>query len=209
MEFSIGSCIRFGWETFKKRPWFFVGVSLLVAFIYAAVSFITGIVDGALSGVSDDPTVAGFVVNWILGTLVGMGIIAFFIKAHDNPDTVEISELWHPRLFLKYFATTIFISLAVVLGFVLLIVPGVMLALMFMFATYIVIDREQSPIKAMKESKRITRGHKWQLLGFALVLAGINILGAIALLVGLLVSVPVSSLAMVHAYRILSAKAAQ
>ena len=25
---SVGESIRFGWETFKKRPWFFIGVVL-------------------------------------------------------------------------------------------------------------------------------------------------------------------------------------
>lgn len=207
MEFSIGSSIRFGWETFRKRRWFFVGVSVLVTVIYAAVSFVTGIVDGVFSGAPNQVTVVGFVVNWVLGTIVGMGVTAFFLKAHDNPDTVEVSALWHPQLFLEYLAATIFVALAVVIGFILLIVPGIILALMFMFATYIVIDHGQSPVEAMKESRRITRGHKWQLLGFVLALTGINILGVLALLVGLLVSVPVSSLAMVHAYRVLSAKA--
>lgn len=201
--FSIKESIRFGWETFKKRPWFFVGMSVLVAVIYAATSFVTGIVDGVFSGAPNQPTVVGFVVNWILGTIVGMGITAFFLKAYDSPDTVEVLALWHPQPFLKYLAATILISLAVILGFILLIVPGIILALMFMFATYIVIDRGQGPIEAMKESRRITSGHKWQLLGFALALAGINILGALALLVGLLVSIPVSSLAFVHVYRTL------
>lgn len=202
--FSIKESVRFGWETFKKRPWFFVGVSVLVAVIYAAISFVTGIVDGVFSGAPNQPTVVGFVVNWVLGTIVGMGITALFLKAYDAPDTVEMSALWHPQPFLKYLAATILISLAIILGFILLIVPGIILALMFMFATYIVIDRGQGPIEAMKESKRIVSGHKWHLLGLVLVLAGINILGALALLVGLLISIPVSSLAFVHAYRVLS-----
>ena len=78
---------------------------------------------------------------------------------------------------------------------------------MFMFATFIVIDRELGPIEAMKESKRLAHGHKWALLGFVLVLALINLLGVLALGVGLLVSIPVSSLAFVHTYRVLGGRA--
>jgi uncharacterized membrane protein len=59
----------------------------------------------------------------------------------------------------------------------------------------------------MKESKRITHGYKWPLLGFIFVLALVNLLGALALGVGLLVSVPVSTLALVHAYRTLGGQA--
>ena len=58
----------------------------------------------------------------------------------------------------------------------------------------------------MNESSRITRGHKWPLFGFVLMLVLINLLGALALIVGLLVSVPVSTLAFAHAYRVLGGK---
>ena len=77
---------------------------------------------------------------------------------------------------------------------------------MFMFATIIVIDRERGPIEAMKESMRVTRGYKWYLLGFALVLTLLNVLGLLAFVVGLLVSIPVSLLAFMHAYRTLAGR---
>ncbi len=64
------------------------------------------------------------------------------------------------------------------------------------------------PIDAMGESNCITRGHKWQLFGFVLLLLLINLLGLLALVVaGILVSIPVSTLAFMHAYRVLGGKA--
>jgi uncharacterized membrane protein len=77
---------------------------------------------------------------------------------------------------------------------------------MFMFVTFIVVDREVGPIEAMTESKRITHGYKWSLLGFSLVLVFINLLGILALVVGLLVSIPVSSLSFAYAYRLLAGR---
>jgi uncharacterized membrane protein len=59
----------------------------------------------------------------------------------------------------------------------------------------------------MKESSRITRGHKWPLFVFLLLLVLVNLAGLLALVVGLLVSMPVSMLAFVHAYRTLAGKA--
>ena len=132
-----------------------------------------------------------------------MGATAFYLAAHDNPDTVDLSALWHPRPFWKYLGASILLTLAIVIGFLLLIVPGIIFGPMFMSTTFIVIERELGPIDAMNESHRITRGHKWQLFGFVLVLLLINVLGLLALVVGLLVSIPVSTLA----YRVLSATA--
>jgi uncharacterized membrane protein len=207
MEFSIESCLRFGWETFKRRPWFFVGSGLAILLIYFVASLITGGLNAAFAEAPDKPTVISSVIDGILGILISMGVAAFYLNAHDNPETVSLASLWHPRPFLKYLGAAILAGLAIAVGFVLLIVPGIIFSIMFMFTTLIVIDREAGPIVAMKESKRITYGYKWPLLGFVLVLALINLLGLLAVVVGLLVSIPVTTLAFVHAYRVLSNRA--
>jgi hypothetical protein len=76
-----------------------------------------------------------------------------------------------------------------------------------MFATYFVVDKGMGPIEALKASARITKGNRMRLL--ALFAAGmlISLFGALALIVGLLVAIPVITLASVHAYRRLSAAA--
>ena len=207
MEFSIGSAVDFGWETFKKRPWFFVGSSLVILLLNVAAGAVTGVIDAGLTGSVDKSTPISSIADLVLGTFINMGVTAFYLNAYDNPDTVSLASLWHPQPFWKFLAASLLLGLAIVIGFLLLIVPGVIFTLMFMFATFIVVDRELGPIEAMKESKRLAHGHKWALLGFVLVLALINLLGVLALGVGLLVSIPVSSLAFVHAYRVLGGRA--
>ena len=201
MDFSTGSAIRFGWETFKKRPWFFVGSTVVILLASGLINAFTTAIDSAMGGSVEEPSIVGIVINLGLGTLLSMGATAFYLAAHDNPETVDLTTLWHPQPFLNYLGASILFGLAVAAGFVLLVVPGVIVALMFMFNTFIVIDRTLGPIEAMKESRRITHGHKWTLLGFSLMLVLINLLGILALVVGLLVTIPVSSLALVSAYR--------
>ena len=208
MGFSITSALRFGWETFKMRPWFFIGATAILAAASIGVEALTRAIDGTLTGATDDPSLLGFIVNLALGTIIGMGATAFYLAAHDNPETVELSSLWHPQPFWKYLGTSILVTLAIAVGLVLLIVPGIIVALMFMFTTFLVIERELGPIEAMKESHRITRGHKWNLLGLLLMLFLVNLLGVLAFVVGLLVTVPVTVLAFAHAYRVLGGGAA-
>lgn len=198
---AVGELLRFGWEAFKKRPWFFIGVVLLIV-----------IISGILSGFSPDPvrTPSDFVLALIvviLNVFIEMGLVAFALKAHADVDKAELKDLWHPQRFWQYAAVKILTGIIVVVGLVLLIVPGIIAALALLFATYLVIDKNLGPIDAIKESVRITKGHRWQLFLLALALVGINILGALALMVGLLVTVPVSLLAVAHAYRKLSAAA--
>jgi uncharacterized membrane protein len=207
MGFSIKSMLRFGWETFKKRPWLFVGATAILAVASIGIEVLTNAIDITLTGEEDQPTILGIVVNLALGTLVGMGATAFYLAAHDSPDKVELSSLWYPRPFWKYVGASLLLSLAVVVGLVLLIVPGIIFALMFMFSNLIVIDRELGPIDAMTESNRVTRGHKWSLLGLVLILFLVNLVGILAFVVGLLVSIPVTALAFTRAYRVLSGTA--
>ncbi len=207
MDFSIKSCVGFGWETFKMRPWFFIGANLVIVVAYLVAGGITSAIDALQGGSSQDPTPLGSLAEFLLSTLISMGVTAFYLAAHDHPETADLNALWHPRPFWNYLAASILLGLIIVAGFILLIIPGIIFALMFMFTTFIVIDRERGPIEAMKDSRSMTRGYKWQLLGLALVLMLINMVGAIALLVGLLVTIPVTSLAVTHAYRLLQARA--
>jgi uncharacterized membrane protein len=207
MDFTVGSAISFGWETFKKRPWFFVGASVVIAIAYIVAGAISGGIDALLGGSAEEPTGVGSVFNYVLGMLISMGVTAFYLAAHDSPDTVELSALWHPQPFWKFLGTSILVTVVVAVGFVLLIVPGIIAMLFFLFSTFIVIDRGLGPIEAMKESMRITEGYRWPLLGFIILLALIMMAGAIALGVGLLVAMPIATRAFMHAYRVLSGKA--
>ena len=209
MQFSPKSAIGYGWETFKTRPWFFIGASILIAVLYVAASAISSGVDAPFGGTAEDPTVVGNVVSFLLGALISMGVTAFYLAAHDSPDTVQLSTLWHPTPYLKFLGTSILTTLAISVGFLLLIVPGIIALLFFMFSAFIVIDRELGPIEAMKESMRITEGHRWPLLGFVLILFLIVIIGALALGVGLLVAFPIATLAFAHAYRVVSGTTAR
>lgn len=195
---AVGESIRFGWETFKKRPWLFIGAVVIVVVLSGLLSALTP--DGS-SGVSG--LVLGLAVV-ALNMLIEMGLVSFALKAHGNVESVSLNDLWHPQNFWQYIVVKILTGIIVIVGLILIIVPGIIAALALIFSTYLIIDRGMGPIEAMKESVRLTKGHRWQLFLLALSLVLLNILGAIALLVGLVVTVPVSLLAVAHAYRTLA-----
>jgi len=201
--------IRFGWETFKKRPWFFV-------FVFLVINILTGRFGYSTGGPGPDlrPTIvalliAGVVVGVIVQTLAGLGQLNLLLKAHENVEAVSWWDLWHPHPFWRFFFTNLAYGLIVLAGLVLLIVPGIIWGIKYMFAPYIVVDRGAGVGDALKESGRITYGHKWQLLWLGLALLGLNMLGFLALLVGLLVTIPVSALSLAHAYRTLEHQASE
>jgi len=197
--FSTGAALRFGWETFKKRSWFLVGATLLAL----VLMWVTGAVQDGHKGY-DALGLLAFLASLGLSTLVDMGLTSFTLRAHDDITKVSLHDLWHPRSFWSFLAAAILVGLAVVFGLILFIIPGVILMLMFAFVKFLVIDRDLGPIEAMKESAHITHGHRFELLLLFLAIIGLNVFGAILLIVGLLVTIPVSMLSLAYTYRTLA-----
>ena len=203
-QFSATDSLRRGWKLFKERGWFLIGMTaLMLVFSWIVAAF------AGFFGERDFGGFIGAVLNIALSTLLSMGFTALMIRSYDSLESAEVNDLWHPRPFLKFLAGELLVGLIVIAGLFLLVVPGIIFMLMFLFVPYLIIDKEIGPIEAMKESARITRGYKWELFLLVLLVFVLNVFGTLALLVGLLVSIPVTTLALVHTYRTLELKAGQ
>ncbi|MEO6536442.1 MAG: DUF975 family protein [Candidatus Paceibacterota bacterium] len=206
---SVKNCLSFGWNSFTSKPWLFVQVTAIVILANIAISLVqSGYLTAGtylLGSNSDIAVVFASVVGMGLSFLVSMGKTAFYLGAHDSIKDTSAQALWHPYPYLKFVATSLLVGLVVVVGLI-LIIPGIIAGVIFGFSLYIIIEENLNPIDAMRKSAQLTKGNRMQLFVLGLALIGINILGILALLVGLLVSLPVSSLAIVHAYRTLSGK---
>jgi uncharacterized membrane protein len=206
----IGDCIKFGWETFKKRPWILIGAFVLVVLISIIPGLLTPHPEIVEGQPPPPPTAFAMVmglVSFAVSILVSLGLTNFTLRAHDNIETVTIGDLWNPAPVWRYLGAYLLVLLIIIVGFLLLVIPGIIASLGLAFATYLVVDRGLGPVESIKESWRITKGNKGRLFLLGVALIGVNILGALALIVGLLVSAPISLLALVHGYRFLQAAA--
>ena len=84
---------------------------------------------------------------------------------------------------------------------VLLLIPGIYLAVGYMFTTFLIIDYRMEFWQAMETSRQIITKNWFAFFGFAFALFALNVLGALAFGVGLLVSIPVSACAAAIAYK--------
>lgn len=234
---SAGEAIRSGWEVFKKRPWFFIAVSLLSALL----SF--GNSNSNSGAPSTGEVLAGlivFIVLFIVSTLVRIGTTNAYLKGYENAETAHWRDLWLPRLFWRFFAASILVALyfvgsaivaAIVAGvlaglaylaapgaavfvFLGIFIPlalalGIHFGLRFLFVPFIVVARDIGVYETLAESTRITKGHMWMLLWFVILSGLLNVLGLLALIVGVIVSSAVTALASVAMYRALEQSASE
>lgn len=195
MSFSKKEAFRFGWNTFKARPWVFVGAAAVLMVVSVIINMLTGDNRDMLSIIIG---IAGTVLQWWLY----LGFARMMLAAHaGSVPSVNMlfGESW--KTLLQYAIVAIVSGILTFVGLVLLIVPGIIVFTMLSLAPFILLDRGTSAIESLKESRRITKGHRMNIFLFVLMLALLNIAGALVFFVGLLVTVPISLLAFVYAYR--------
>ncbi len=96
--------------------------------------------------------------------------------------------------------TNLLMWLAISGGYLLLIIPGIILTLGFQFVGLVVLDKNLHYVDALKASWRITEGHKWDLLLLVILLALLNFVGVLACCVGVFVTTAIATGAMVIMY---------
>ena len=196
-KFSKKEAVIFGWETFKSNYWFYLGV-------IATVGIISWLPEYMRSKLPENARLIRNIyqlIGIVLSSVVTLGFIKIILNSVDKKK-LQYSELFkNYRFILKYWLAEIIGGLITVAGFFLFIIPGIILAIKFQFIDYFIIDKGQGPIEAIKSSWEITRGIKWELFVFGLLIIGINLLGLLALGVGIIITYPVTTLAQAYVYR--------
>ena len=194
--------IAFGWKTTTSNFLFFLGI---MAILFIGGSLIPRILGGSFNHDYHASAAGLGLIGGIIGALISayirLGVMKISLKAVDKKE-LKYDDIWSINgIYWPYLIASILFGVSVALGSILLIVPGIMIAIAWMFYTYLIIDKGLQPVEALKKSAEITKGYRWQLFGFMIVLVLINIAGAIVLGIGLLWTVPTTMIALAHMYR--------
>ena len=156
--------------------------------------------------------ISAFFENSILSVLISLaffvitvfleiGFIKISLKIVDKK-AAKFQELWaYPQYLLRMLGATILYSIAILVGLILFIIPGIYLAIRLQFYSYTLLDKDKNIMESLKGSWEMTKGNVINLTLFMLLIFAINILGALALLVGLLITIPISFIAVTLLYR--------
>lgn len=199
-EFTIGEALGAGWRIVRKNLGFLAGFVLLGLLVSGIPSVLSRVFNAEAPGLS---TIFSL-VSLLLSVVVAMGFITVRLTLVDGGRASFRALLSNWPVFLKYVAGVIIYVLIVFCGLVLFVVPGIIWSIRFMFWSYHVVDGRMGPIEALKRSAEDTKGRKAHLFLLALVLFGINMLGLLALVVGFLITYPLTKVALAHVYRRLS-----
>lgn len=124
-------------------------------------------------------------------------------------EKVEFTDLYKHITLKKgllYFVSSFIMLVLTVAGFILLVIPGIFLAIALMMTEYVAVDKQFGPIESVFASNKMVWGNWWKMFGLVLVLIVLNILGFFAFIIGLLLTIPLSMLVIADAYNQLESK---
>lgn len=208
--------LTLAWRLFTEN----LGLMIGVIGITAGTSLVLGLLGQGISmglTLSGDETLARLAPILVMPLSLMQGLISFFLGLGATRiylgvvrgQPVEFGMIFSglPYL-LPAFGAALLMGIGVTFGTLLLVVPGLILALGLMFNTFLVLDG-QGAIDALSRSWELTDGHKVKLFIWALVLGGVSLVGGcVTCLFGLLLVAPIIGLSKAVIYQHLLNRAA-
>lgn len=221
--------IKKGWEIFKKNP----GVNIAIVVAIFIISIISGTIASFLSGPVREiynafdslviqTLVSIFVFSYAIlsvrsggkdaNTLVSKALSKIDLKMWMNFAIYMIIVFAIPAVFVALLsliawfnpmAMAAYALLAPVI-FLVLLTYAILVSIFLAWGYYVMIDENVSAVEAIKKSVKLAKGKVSLIFLVVLIVAAMNVLGAIPFMLGLLITVPVSMFTSAALYEYLS-----
>jgi hypothetical protein len=179
---DIGSAISRGWTLVMDNMPVMIGATLLGWLISVGLAFVP-------------------VLGWAVGIVLMAGIDYMFLR-RIRGEQIQIGDLFagFNIAFLHLALAGLVKWLLTSVGLILCILPGIYLAVGYVFVLPLIIDKQMEFWPAMEVSRQVVHQHWWSIFLLTIVLALIVCAGFLACIVGVLISIPVATAAMMYVY---------
>lgn len=219
---GVGAALGYGWAALKNNLGPLVLLALVVIGVQVVLNLIGALLDQGASG--DSALVAGTfgflrllfsIVAWVIGFVVAIGLIRAALAVLDGRKP-SVNLLVEGQGLTTYILAAILFSLGVFFGLLACLIPGLVLAFIWQFYGYAIVDGagSVSATGSLGRSLAVVKTGVGELLVLWLAFIGIGFviaLVAVIPLVGWIVAAvaaiffyPVAALAIAYAWRTLS-----
>ena len=131
----------------------------------------------------------GLAYGFLFVPVLEYGKDFLFLKAirEEEADLRILFEGFRTK-YLNIILANLIVTALVILGSVMLLIPGIIVGIRLVFVSYLVMDKNMEPMKAVEKSWQMTRGHGWEIFGMAILSFFIFIGGVIVFFVGAIIS---------------------
>ena len=186
VEIDIGSAVSRGWALVMANLPVLAGATVLVWAIGVGLGFVP---------------IIGWAVGVLLGSVMHAGLLYMFIR-RIRGEHVELGDMFagFNIALVPLILAGLIVGALTAVGFILCILPGIYLAVGYIFVLPLVIDKKLDFWPAMEVSRQVVHRRWWSMFLFALVMVLIVCAGALLCGVGLIIAMPVVFAATMYVY---------
>lgn len=146
----------------------------------------------------ENPTTQSQIFSFFITLLqlfLSLGFTKIMLLLIQN-EFVEVADMFNNfNVFLSYFVASFLYGIAVSLGTLLLILPGIFIAIRFQFYPYFIIEEGVSSFTALQKSYFLSQNLTLELFLLGIVVIALNIAGILFLGIGIIFTYPLTSMA--------------
>jgi GYF domain 2 len=210
-QLDIGGCIKGGWELVKKNFWPIIGVTALIVLITVGINQVFGlftrpVVNAMITEHRFSPggiliIFMTIIVSWPIYTVFMAGLFKYYLKLirGENAGIGDAFSGFGPSIG-QLILLSFVMNILMLIGYILLLIPGIYLAVAWFFSIPLVIDKQMGFWQAMELSRKMVSKHWFLMFGFLLVYGLLVMAGIIACCIGIFVTLPIGFAALMYAY---------
>ncbi len=223
-ESFVMESVSVAWNLLRWRPWYVAVVPILISmlagiivplpmilvFILTIILLAVVVNNAGMAmaiGVAVLFMVSLFMYLFLKFMLPASMFQYIFIRDLLLGKTVDIQETFKSlmdwRLIGRFLGGTVLVSLIIVGGLILFVIPGIIWAIKYMFTPLLILDKNMGIKESLRVSGEMTNNYKWSLFAYSLLVGiiGFVLLGSV---LGSLIIIPIYLTSYVFVYLVFS-----
>lgn len=190
---GVRRSFRYGWRKMAEKAFLPLLLAVIIVGIFNGPVSAGWKADGHLGWqalVFIPIMLFGLAYGFLLMPVLNYGEKYLFLKAmRDEEADLKILFEGFKTKYLNIIISNLVVFALVLIGFFMLIIPGIIIACRLAFVPYLVMDKDLEPMKAVEKSWQMTRGYGWKIFFMAIISFFLIIAGLIVLIFGVLISI--------------------
>lgn len=195
-KFSISEVCSTSWQRTKAQIWVLAGLLIGMTIISFTLSAFAMPMQSSIVGI-----IVTNLISVIISCIFVLGYIKNIFQALDGEEPQFSAYGQQARKIITFFVAYIFMSIIIIFGFCLFIIPGIYLGLRLQFYLAFIVEEDAGIIESLKRSWEITRGQVMSLFWLMLAMIGFFLLGVILLGIGVFVAIPLINMMLCYVFR--------
>lgn len=188
---TVSACFESAFSLFKKHFWMLILIIFVGGAIDSPMWFMQNVKevsDGGYQFTFHLAELLQTIYYFAVSSIFSFGIVHIFIRVVRKQDFVFEEIFDGFKTYSRVFLSNLLITLIVIAGLILLLVPGIFLICRLVFVPYLIMDKKHDVMESIKISFYMSKGYFWTVFGMGILSFVIIVFGLVLLGFGILIS---------------------